>query len=507
MNPHLLWPKEDLDVDAPPPPGSDDLVEDLELPTVVEAMAGGDRLVAETATAVLVAGTGDPAVIRYRQEILRDIERDPSLVSEPYRIAGQTLDEERADRGVLFGRTPQTRLLAATKSLEITVRGLRALRDFAAARAADVTSEGLRELFAMLRRELDDAFLGEVDRHLRQVRFRDGVLESAELGAGNAGRGFVLRQPPDPPAGMFARIRHRLPEHVAIVIPERDEAGARALGELRARGIEHAADAMGAAADDVLAFLWLLRRELAFYLGSLRLAAALRDAGADLCYPEPGQPGDFEARGLYDPSLVLTTGAPAVANDVAAGSRRLLLITGANQGGKSTFLRSVGLAQVMLRAGMWAPAASLRLAPAPSIFSHYARSEDTSHTRGKLDEELQRMSDIVEHLEDGSWLLCNESFASTNEREGSQVAAELVEVLMDAGVRLAMVTHFYELAHHFAAKGDDRVLLLRAERLDDGRRTYRVVPGEPLASSYAPDLYRQVFGEPPDATDSGATGR
>ena len=65
------------------------------------------------------------------------------------------------------------------------------------------------------------------------------------------------------------------------------------------------------------------------------------------------------ARGLYDPCLSLRTAQRVVGNDLRADGRALLVVTGANQGGKSTFMRSLGLAQLMLQCGMFAPAREL----------------------------------------------------------------------------------------------------------------------------------------------------
>ena len=85
-----------------------------------------------------------------------------------------------------------------------------------------------------------------------------------------------------------------------------------------------------------------------------------------------------------------------VGNDVNADDKDLVIITGANQGGKSTFLRSLGLAQLMMQCGMFVPAESFCANVCDGIFTHYKREEDVTMKSGKLDEELSRMSDIVD---------------------------------------------------------------------------------------------------------------
>jgi len=126
----------------------------------------------------------------------------------------------------------------------------------------------------------------------------------------------------------------------------------------------------------------------------------------------------------------------------------------------------------------------------------YKREEDAAMQRGKLDEELMRMSDIADQITPGLILLCNESFASTNEREGSEIARQIIRAVTDAGVRVLFVTHLYDLAHSLYHEQRSDALFLRAERLPDSSHTFRVVVGEPLPTSYGTDSYHRVFGDP-----------
>ncbi|MBV9712120.1 MAG: hypothetical protein JO011_14530 [Ktedonobacteraceae bacterium] len=113
-----------------------------------------------------------------------------------------------------------------------------------------------------------------------------------------------------------------------------------------------------------------------------------------------------------------------------------MIITGANQGGKSTFLRRIGLAQVMMQCGMFVPAESFCANVCHGLFTHYRRGEDASMKSGKLDEELSRMSDIVDEMEPSSMLLFNESFAATNDREESEIATQIVNALLENRIKI-----------------------------------------------------------------------
>ena len=91
-------------------------------------------------------------------------------------------------------------------------------------------------------------------------------------------------------------------------------------------------------------------------------------------------------------------------------------------------------------------------------------------------------------------LLCNESFAATNEREGSEIARQIVSALLEKGIKVVFVTHLSAFARHFYEREGDTAIFLRAERLPDGRRTFRLKEAEPLETSYGIDLYHKIFG-------------
>jgi DNA mismatch repair ATPase MutS len=182
-----------------------------------------------------------------------------------------------------------------------------------------------------------------------------------------------------------------------------------------------------------------------------------------------------------------------VGNDANADHKDLLMITGANQGGKSVFLRSMGLAQLMMQCGMFVPAESFCANGCRALFTHYKREEDATMKSGKFDEELGRLSAIVDHISPDSMVLFNESLAATNEREGSEIARQIVSALLDRHIKVLFVTHLYELARGFYERGMTNAIFLRAERLADGTRTFHLTEGEPLQTSYGQDVYREVF--------------
>jgi DNA mismatch repair ATPase MutS len=159
-----------------------------------------------------------------------------------------------------------------------------------------------------------------------------------------------------------------------------------------------------------------------------------------------------------------------------------------------------------MQCGLFVAADTFRADVRRGLFTHFRREEDASLRSGKLDEELGRMSSIVDQVNAHSLVLLNVSFASTNEREGSEIARQIVHALVDAGVKVGYVTHMFDLADGFAQERAGAALFLRAERLPDGGRTFRVVEGEPLPTSHGMDVYRGIFGATPSTTRRGRSG-
>ena len=103
------------------------------------------------------------------------------------------------------------------------------------------------------------------------------------------------------------------------------------------------------------------------------------------------------------------------------------------------------------------------------------------------------MSEIVDRIAPNSMLLFNESFAATNEREGSEIAKQIVLAMLEKHIKIFFVTHLHEFARGIYDRKNEDALFLRAERVADGTRTFRLLEGEPLEASYGEDLYSQIF--------------
>jgi hypothetical protein len=497
MKTWLMYPDRDFQLPGAMPDQAADLVQDLGLGSLFQAMAAGDAFLADAAKAALLNPMGTVEEVVYRQDVLKDFLAEPALLRELYGLTVAAVNGERKLWMGAGARYPGFRLQRSVQVLEIVLVALQGIRALVDRHGAGFRSSGLRRFRAMVQDELGDAFFTAVQAHLKVLRFREGLLMSAQLGEGNRSRGFVLRRPNQPEGGWWRRLFRRRPREFTFYIAERDETGAKAVSELKDRALSLVANAVTQSTDHILAFLAMLRAELAFHLGCVNLQDRLRQLGAPTAFPVPLPPGRrcHVATGAYDVGLALATGRSAVGSDLQAEDRNLVVITGANQGGKTTYLRALGLAQLMLQSGMFVPAQAFRANLCDGLHTHFKREEDAGMKSGKLDEELERMSGIVGRLGPDALVLCNESFAATNEREGSEIARQVVSALVEQGITVFFVTHLYELAHGMEAAFGAAACFLRAAPPAPGPARFRLEPGEPLRTSHGVEVYRQVFQE------------
>jgi hypothetical protein len=492
MKAFLMLREQDFDWGRELPANDAVLTQDLELTTLFAAMAGGDSFLFEVARLALLLSAPDPEAIAYRQQVLSDCLENPAAVRALYALAGEALAAQKSVWGGFSRDMPRSMLMTSVQKMDLLVDFLRRLRQMSDEHAEMFRSPGFTRFFAMIAEELEDGYFELVERHLKELKFKGGFLLSAQLTAGNKGKDYILRRPRE--QGLLERVFDRSGH--SFTVPERDESGFRAIGALEDRGVNVVANALRQSVEHVCSFFTMLRAEVGFYVACMNLSERIGEKGQPTCVPAASSRGEFalSAEGLYDVCLSLTMDDPVVGNDLSADRKSLVMITGANQGGKSTLLRSVGLAQLMMQAGMFVGAASFSANVCEGIFTHYKREEDETMESGKLDEELARMSEIANHLKPDCMLLCNESFAATNEREGSEIARQVIHALLEEGIKVLFVTHLFDLAHGLYCESTDTALFLRAERGLDAARPFKICAGAPLPTSYGEDAYKKIFG-------------
>lgn len=228
-------------------------------------------------------------------------------------------------------------------------------------------------------------------------------------------------------------------------------------------------------------------REVQFYLAYLRWTAPLRAAGLPFCLPDVSRSAKGAAVSTaFDLALaakLVAAGEKVVANDVLLdGSERVLVVSGPNQGGKTTFARMFGQLHHLAGLGCPVPGRSARLYLCDQVLTHFEREEDLDAAGGKLADDLSRIGALLRRATPDSVVVVNELFTSTTLGDATFLGRRVIERLTELDALGVYVTFVESLA----SLGPATVSMVSTVLPDDpSRRTYRVVRRPADGRSYA----------------------
>ncbi|MBB2158080.1 DNA mismatch repair protein MutS [Gluconacetobacter diazotrophicus] len=194
-----------------------------------------------------------------------------------------------------------------------------------------------------------------------------------------------------------------------------------------------------------------LDRELHFYLAYADFIAPMRAAGLPFCCPDMSDTDKAErVADMFDPALavrLVDDGKAVVTNDFElSGPERIIMVTGPNQGGKTTFARAFGQLHYLARLGLPVPGREAHLFLVDEIHTHFEREENAADLRGKLEDELVRIHDIVTHVSPRSLVIMNESFNATTADDAASLSAAVLEDFIGQDLICVCVTFIDEIA-------------------------------------------------------------
>jgi DNA mismatch repair protein MutS len=477
---------------------------DLNLDQVASAIAG-DREQRDLITRVLFSPLHDAEAVRYRQDVFRDL-ADPALFDAARdfadrmsevgahlrQLAAMQYRHQREgwllDAASVYCDAVQS-LAGRLASAPVSSRALLALRDCLASYVSSDTFTALasdtRETKAALERiryciRIRGSRV-DVSRYQDESDYSEAVLETFERFKQDAARDYRVAYRTWP--GM----NHVAAEIVSIVarlFPEEFTA----LEEYWRRHAAFPDEGIRLAA-----------QEFQFYLAYLDYIKPLRIAGLRFCYPEVSASSkNVSATATFDLALASTLVArnrPVITNDFRLDdSERILVVTGPNQGGKTTFARTFGQLHHLGGTGCPVPGSVARLFLPDRIFTHFEREEDLARMTGKLEDDLVRIGEILRAATSGSIVILNETFASTTLYDARFLGTRLLTKVMRLDALCVYVTFVDELA----SLGEQVVSMMSTIVPENpAERTFKVVrkPADGLAYALAiAEKYDLTYG-------------
>ncbi len=250
---------------------------------------------------------------------------------------------------------------------------------------------------------------------------------------------------------------------------------------------------------ELIASVRSIYADVLFYVGAVRYAERIISAGLPVCFAEIAAPDEkiFSARNLYHPAMIEYKDdvKEIVLNDIEfSKGGGILILTGPNQGGKTTFLRSVGSIQFLFQLGLPIPAENACISPAEAIVSAFSQEENTMFRSGKLGQELNAIREAIELSPVNSLILFNEPITGTSPMESLILSRKILAVLKVNGYRGIWVTHLFELAESIETinsnlDGSALSSLIVTMSENSELPSYKVVRGKPIGKSYAREIF------------------
>ncbi len=344
-----------------------------------------------------------------------------------------------------------------------------------------LASNEVRETVALLTKRLTDvrAILAEVS--VFNAEFKSGMRNSAlredepsddicERIRGYADTLGIAKRP------TVALSRERLTSELADSLAEFFAPQVRLLAELADEWAELTSER-----------LHELRAHADFYITVADLICRADKAGFPHCFATVASEPTCRMTNAADISLLLKKVEP-ITNDVAFDtSERIFFLTGANGGGKTTFLRSVAINLLLFMSGAPIIAESATISPFGGVFTHFP-SDERFTTSGRLVDEKNRVDKIIDSAVGNapSFVMLNETFSGTDDKKGYSLALDTVKRIDDSGCFLLYVTHFHEVADT-----DYPLLTTEIDEADENRRTFKIKRVRGKRSSFAEDILRK----------------
>ena len=471
----------------------------------------------------------DKEVIEYRLDVLEDFRSVPKLSSTVKKTVDIMLENDRKNVYKLSNPDSFSMLSEALEAYEAYISCMELLHEFYAENKPRLRSRGVIGMFEYFEEQLRDPHFAELKKQTAELRsmLKDRIRSvtvainlNETLVPVSAGILELSKEPYILKPSLLDRIIYHganFQSGKVIKSVRNKYTGLNTDGEPNLNTADKALfDELAAISDSyvqklcdvleeyqkiTLKDMYSISYQLDFYLGAIDMINLCESAGMKMCRPVISD-GATVIKGLFDPIYFREARTynmrakekdrkPVVLNDISFGKDAdFYILTGANNGGKTTFVRAVGICFAMAQAGLYVPAESCTIRPADYIYTHFPKEEQTGINASRFTTEIKQFRTISETITDNSLLFMNESIQSTTPGECVDIAYEMVRIFTSIGVRGIFATHLPELAERIDELNQSgvRSKLESLTVLTDeqtGERKYKVVKGKPSRTSHA----------------------
>ena len=235
--------------------------------------------------------------------------------------------------------------------------------------------------------------------------------------------------------------------------------------------------------------------EFYFISKATDLLIHMRDKGFPLCKPTISPQDTFSISGLYSTALMNVKSADEIVpNDAVFDENgQIYILTGPNSGGKTVFIRAIGVAQALYQCGLLIPAKSASMPLMSTICTHFTVSnESAAHSIGRLEEECERIAAMMDYIKSDTLVLMDEAFSSTSAKDGQELAESCINKLQIKGCKCIFSTHIHELSERVDVINTAKPNLPKLDKLAaESGRTYKIRRGFSDGTSDAKTIARK----------------
>ena len=518
---------------------TDLLVSDMMLDTLSKLICNANAYKVQQ---ILTELCDDIETINYRLDIIDDLIKMPELADMLKKVVRILIDNDKENIYKISSPTSFTTLDSAVTSFEAYIQCIEYLHEFNERKGQLAQSQGVRKMLDFFERCYNDKHyksLCEDVATLRQTiknRIKSVVVAinlNEDLIPVSAGIVEISDKEYTPKPTVLDRIIYRnakfndknvmggLKQRYTYegndknskdrIVNPSEKALFEELDFITKKYVELVDDAL----DDYKAIgfkdIYAIEYQLDYYMGIITLIKSARSKGLDMCRPKvlPAQERRAVIKGIFDPiyfseaaiyNISHKEQREVITNDITFDENAgFYILTGANNGGKTTFVRAVGLCQLMAQAGLYVPASECEVSICDMIYTHFPKEEQKGIDASRFTSEIKQFKEISDVITNHSLLLMNESIQSTTPKECVDIAVSLVEIFATLGVRGVFATHLVDIAPKALELNDNNDLNTKIDSItvsveeSSGKRLYKIIKGLPGNTSYANTIFEK-FG-------------